>query len=264
MRREPKSPKQRTSTPTRRAAHASRFASSFLAAVTIAGAMLLQGCIQERVIYNHPMLGGLPGSSSNMPITAPPGMKAVSQEEVANTPIKVDNPDGSVTLRARTVRHLMIHIHNLLDDKPVAKGLAPELKPEEPGDEVNVAAKPKPGDRPGRPEFETKSAAAPGVQTNEEIFAEQVLSKATKDEFAERGMPPAEAYKWCREARDDIEDLFAQMPMGENSAGVYFEKLGDRVYRVRVSPQAAKALRFSGMDVVMERGNYKLRWFVEK
>jgi hypothetical protein len=254
--------------------------------------MSFGACVEERVIYNRPFLGGLPGSQTGDVVTPPAGMLEEVQSGAVQR-IKVDNEDGSVTLHSRTARHLMIHIHNLLDERPVAKSALAERKRGirdqasgirsgesgggrramgngEGAEERGVghqASGIKGGEAGGggrdRGKFETVAAVAGKAPTNEEIFTEQVLSTVTKDEFYANGKQPEEAYKWLRDARDEIDELFALMPMGESTPGMYLKRLGGNVYRLEVPAEVRKGLKFRGMDMVMEKGNWRLRWFVQ-
>lgn len=45
-----------------------------------------------------------------------------------------------------------------------------------------------------------------------DLFIDQVLSEATKQEFVSHGQTPEDAYEMLRESLPDIERLFARMP----------------------------------------------------
>lgn len=96
-----------------------------------------------------------------------------------------------------------------------------------------------------------------------DLFGAQVLCKATRDEFAERGMSPSAAFDMLKPHEQAIAKLFARMPMGEHSPSVRQEMVGRNVMRVKVSGRAAEGLSpFRGFDMVLEQGNWRLRWFV--
>jgi hypothetical protein len=95
-----------------------------------------------------------------------------------------------------------------------------------------------------------------------ELLVGQVLCKATLQDFRDRGKDPREALAMLIPIQDDIVDLFNSMPFGERTPGVYLENLGDRVKRVRVASIAARDLNFVAMDMTLEGGFWKLRWFV--
>lgn len=94
-----------------------------------------------------------------------------------------------------------------------------------------------------------------------ELFLEQVLSEQTKQEFIERGYDPVKAYEFLKIREKDIAKLFARMPMGEYTPDVVMKKMGKGSYRVMVTGLKAKDMNWTYMDIVMEEGNWKLRWF---
>lgn len=99
----------------------------------------------------------------------------------------------------------------------------------------------------------------------EEQFTQQVLSKASADEFRQRGYDPAEAFRYLSQpqAQREIALLFNRMPMGERSPTVVMDKIGPKVYRVKLTGKPAEGLRWRGFDMIMEDGNWRLRWFIE-
>src|SRR5262245_26837749 len=97
---------------------------------------------------------------------------------------------------------------------------------------------------------------------DKQLFLDQVLSAMTKDEFRQRGLDPGEAFDFLVSARSDVDALFNAMPMGEHTPGVLLRSVGRKAYRVGVDGNAWKDLRWTGFDMIMENGNYRLRWFV--
>jgi hypothetical protein len=97
---------------------------------------------------------------------------------------------------------------------------------------------------------------------DEQLFLDQVLSKRTKEEYYDRGMDPREAYRTLRERRQDIDMLFDAMPMGEYTPGFFLRPVGGGVQRLEVQGPGARELTWTGFDMVMENGNFRLRWFV--
>lgn len=95
-----------------------------------------------------------------------------------------------------------------------------------------------------------------------DIFVAQVLSAATRAECAERGEDPGTLYDQLCADRLDVYDLFNLMPMGERTPGAVMEPVGKGVYRITVSGLGTSQLRWRGMDMVMEGGSWRLRWFV--
>lgn len=94
-----------------------------------------------------------------------------------------------------------------------------------------------------------------------DLFTQQVLSEATRAEFRERGLPPEQAFDAARERFEDIRLLFDLMPYGEFTPGVEARQLGKGLRRVRVTGIEARGLHWGGFDMVLEKGNWKLRWF---
>lgn len=95
-----------------------------------------------------------------------------------------------------------------------------------------------------------------------QLFIGQVLSQASKDEYFERGVDVMEAFKTLRERREDIHALFNAMPRGELTPGLFIEPQGGGAQRLCVYGRAARDLSWNGFDMIMEKGNWKLRWFV--
>lgn len=93
----------------------------------------------------------------------------------------------------------------------------------------------------------------------EDLFTEQLLSKVTKREFIDRGFDPVEAHREMTRRLDDIRALFRAMPAGEYTPGVLMQNVGRNTFRLAI--KGDPNLKWSFIDVVLERGNYKLRWF---
>lgn len=111
-------------------------------------------------------------------------------------------------------------------------------------------------------------------------FTDQVLSEESRRDFVARGKDPLEAFAMVKADEKEIMKLLSRMPMGENTPFVLQEASGDRAIRVRVTGLAAKDLKWTGFDMVLEkgrfvteevngkpterfeRGNWRLLWFV--
>lgn len=100
------------------------------------------------------------------------------------------------------------------------------------------------------------------MEYDRDLFTNQVLSEMTKREFRERGMDPRSAFDMLLRQEDDIVTLFAMMPQGERTPGYLMEAQGEGVFRVRVHGKQSEGLKVVGFDMVMEGGNWKLRWIV--
>lgn len=99
------------------------------------------------------------------------------------------------------------------------------------------------------------------AQDEEELFTQQILSERTKREFLERGFDPAEAFKEIKRREDDLLALLARMPMGEFTPGLYLETLGPNTFRLALYGKAAQDLNWTSVDIVIENGVWRLRWF---
>jgi hypothetical protein len=184
-----------------------------LALLALALPAVLSGCATEtRIIRKKPWFAGLPGVEGDATVIEP--TREATYLELPEDQIRADNDDGTVTLRARNGRHLMIHIYNGIME----------------------------GDR--------------------DLFTQQILSNRTKQEFLSRGKDPGEAFDMLVAMEDDIVDLFNAMPFAERTPGLFLTNVGDKVQRVRVSNLQAQYMKLAGMDMIMERGEYRLVWFV--
>ncbi|MBI1190794.1 MAG: hypothetical protein GC200_08975 [Tepidisphaera sp.] len=185
-----------------------------LGALALGALVVLCGCTETRIVKWNPMLGGLPGSESGTPIVRDFGDDYRDPAEVKKDELQETLPDGTVKLYAKTGRHLMIHIHNTLEEN------------------------------------------------DKKLFVSQVLSQLTKRECIERGVDPGECFDYLKEHEQDIQDLFDRMPSGERTPGIFPKPLGNNVTRVELGPRGDQGLLWGGFDMVMEHGNYRLRWFV--
>ena len=101
------------------------------------------------------------------------------------------------------------------------------------------------------------------IQNGEkELFVEQVLATSTKDEFIERGLDPGLAFEEVTNRQRDIFRMFYYMPMGEYTPGLFLETIGRNVFRLKLPRANNEKLYWIGLDVVFEKGNYRLRWFL--
>ncbi len=102
------------------------------------------------------------------------------------------------------------------------------------------------------------------IQNDErDLFVEQVLSSITKEEFHERGLDPGLAFDELANRQRDIFRMFYYMPMGEYTPGLFLETIGRNVFRLKLPRANNESLYWIGLDVVFEKGNYRLRWFVD-
>jgi hypothetical protein len=95
-----------------------------------------------------------------------------------------------------------------------------------------------------------------------DLFVDQILSRLTREEFYQRGLDPRDGFKTLKAHEREILLLFSRMPMGEHSPNVRMEALGKNAFRVRLTGRVADTVgRYRGFDMILEEGNWKLRWF---
>lgn len=84
----------------------------------LTASFLLAGCTEEKVVRYRPWFAGLPGAQhGTQPVGTAKG--AVDVTALPGGQLTVEHEDGSVTLQARTPRHLMVHIVTTLrNDQP--------------------------------------------------------------------------------------------------------------------------------------------------
>lgn len=97
-----------------------------------------------------------------------------------------------------------------------------------------------------------------------ELFVQQVLSTKTRNEFIHRGYDPAEAFHELVRRQRDVFRLFNTMPFGENTPGLRLQSVGRNEFRLRLPRESWGELKWTGIDVVFEDGNYRLRWFTDR
>jgi hypothetical protein len=101
------------------------------------------------------------------------------------------------------------------------------------------------------------------ADNDQKLFTEQVLSQMTRDEFKDRGLDPAQAFTYLKPHEKDIAKMFSRMPLGEHSPNVNMETVGRNLFRVKLTGKSTEGLDpWTGFDMVLEKGNWKLRWFV--
>lgn len=96
----------------------------------------------------------------------------------------------------------------------------------------------------------------------QDLFVEQLLSRATLEEFKQRGVEPALGFQEIVRRQRDVFRLFNAMPFGEGTPGLSLERIGPNLFRLALPNSAHGDLKWVGIDAVFEDGNFKLRWFV--
>lgn len=97
-----------------------------------------------------------------------------------------------------------------------------------------------------------------------ELFVRDVLSERTRQEFIQRGLNPLEAFTTLKAQREDIQALFDFMPAGELTPGLFLTTIGPNTFRLKLDGRPARTLPLIGFDMVFERGNFRLRWFIPR
>lgn len=100
------------------------------------------------------------------------------------------------------------------------------------------------------------------AENERDVFTKQVLSEATRAEYRSQGLDPSLAFDALLAREDDIVDFFNAIPYAENTPGVFWQPLGGRAFRVEATGLSRGNLKIIAMDMTMEGGNWKLRWFV--
>lgn len=100
------------------------------------------------------------------------------------------------------------------------------------------------------------------LDDDKQLFIDQVLSERTKQEYIARGVDPGELFEELIRYFDDVETLFLLMPAGEYTPGVYLKSAGGRIQRLQASGAKGSTLRYKGIDITMEGGNFRLVRFI--
>ena len=89
-----------------------------LIALALAPLVMLSACKTERVVRGSTMLASLPGAQVGEKIRATKGTPKPGGEVVdaGEERLRIEHPDGTVTLVSRTGRQLMAHIYTTLEN----------------------------------------------------------------------------------------------------------------------------------------------------
>ena len=175
----------------------------------------VSACTYEKEVASNPFFSGIEGAKlppvprENLGRGADPTALPLDQQ-------RIENEDGTITLQARSPRHLMRHIYETLHN---------------------------------------------GEQ---DLFMEQVLSKATVQEFIDHNTPPEQAYSMLQDHLEDIDKLFARMPMAQNTPNATLETIGPGMHRLKLVQGVGRDLLWQGFDMIYEDGNERLLWFYQQ
>lgn len=199
------------------------------ALILLGCALALTACVEEKVIYNRPMLGGLPNAQTDQVITPPRGFGSgtfgaglepqtigADGKPKTGADTLIIERDRKRLILSRTGRELMIHIYRSLEKE------------------------------------------------DRQLFVDEVLSERTRAECYQRGVQPGVLFDGLLEVADEVVELFNAMPQGEATPGVLLNPIGGGIFRLEVDPRRVKDSRFQGFDMVMERGQWRLKWLIEK
>ncbi|HED53138.1 MAG TPA: hypothetical protein ENJ00_02925 [Phycisphaerales bacterium] len=173
------------------------------------------GCTYQKEVAANPFFSGIEGAKlpdvprENLGRGFDPTSLPLDQQ-------RIENEDGSITLQARSPRHLMRHIYETLHN----------------------------GEK--------------------DLFLEQVLSNATKQEFIDHDTPPEQAYEMLLEHLDDMDKLFARMPMAQNTPNAMLLTIGPGMHRLKLVQGVGRDLLWQGFDMIFEDGNERLLWFYQQ
>lgn len=177
-------------------------------------ALLLAGCMEERIVYRNPLLGRVPGAQSGMPVTGPKGAKALPTG-LNPKDLRREGADGSITLVAKNGQQLLYHLQTTIRDE------------------------------------------------DPDLFVDEVLSESTRQEYYARNEDPSLAYLRIKDHEDDLNALLRALPQGEYTPNVKTTtQPGGRARRIELVGRAREGLRWVGVDLELEKGNWRLRWFV--
>lgn len=91
-----------------------------------------------------------------------------------------------------------------------------------------------------------------------DLLLEQVISEKTKSEYRKRGADPMDAVKYLAKRQQDIQALFAAMPLGDQTPGVLIENIGPNQFRLAPPVAISQDLRFRQFDVIIEQREFRL------
>jgi len=92
----------------------------------------------------------------------------------------------------------------------------------------------------------------------DQLLYDQVLSDATKNEYANRGLDAWGAVEFIKSNQKNIRALVQTMPLGEQTPGLMTQSIGPNKFRLTANPSMASGLRYKNAEFIIERGVCKL------
>ncbi len=92
----------------------------------------------------------------------------------------------------------------------------------------------------------------------DDLLYEQVLSAATKEEYARRGLDAWDAVEFIKANQKSIRALVATMPLGEQTPGLMTLPIGPNKFRLTANPSMSSGLKFKHAEFILERGVCRL------
>lgn len=202
---------------------------------------LLSACAEERVVAVRGGLYGLPGAQS--------GFEAEPSDVTPSGPVVRDSNQWESVLRAFPG----------YEPPPAAGAIDPAAN--SPGESLGLRRTNPDGSITlySRTPADVMFHLMTTLQAKEyDLLLDQVIADATKTEYRRRGLDPRDAIDFLSRRKDDIAALFATFPMGDQTPGVRMESIGRNTFRLSAPVAMAQELRLHSLDVIIERGNFRL------
>jgi len=194
---------------------------------------MLAGCTYEKVVSVKGGLYGLPGAEGGLKVDedfATASQSSGSNWDAVLAQFKSDDSDAS---------------SNSVTDEEAAT-----LRRTKADGSIDLISR-----SPNHVMFHVTQTLATGER---DLLIEQVMSDRLRRSYEDRGLNPNQGADYLIKNRQDITALFAAMPLGEQTPGVFVETIGRNTFRLRAPAAMAPDLRFNYFDVVIEGGEFRL------
>lgn len=204
------------------------------AILVIASGALLGACTYEKVVGVRGGLYGLPGAEGGLKVEGEPDDSARKSSsgnwDAILTEFRSDDPDAQAGA--------------------VGEEEAYTLRRTRPDGSIDLISR-----SPNHVMFHVTQTLATGER---DLLIEQVMSERLKRSYEARGLDPIQGAEFLIKHQQHIGALFASMPLGEQTPGVFLETIGRNMFRLRAPAQLAPDLRFNYFDVIVEGGEFRL------